>query len=92
MIKWQDDFIQWNDIEFFDFYKKFKPRLPSGYIWTPPITLENTAVAQQSYKLPNDSSVEIDPNGIVTAEMSAKFTTICELNIKKYVYLGLYFK
>ncbi len=87
LFKWKDDFVVWNDIQYFNFYKQFHPRIPVSYIWAPTLMLDNAASEVQYYKLRNDSTVEVDSDGTVTARLIAKFTSNCELNVLKYDFL-----
>ena len=84
ILTWKDDFLAWRDINYSSFYTNFLPRIPVSYIWAPTITLDNSASESQNYKLANDSSVEVIPNGNIAAQMSAKFFSTCEMDIKKY--------
>ena len=78
-ISWHDDNLNWTGIQHHDYYKNFAVHLPKSYIWTPDITVWNSAGANSILKLKNDSILRVYSSGLVSAKISSILDTECDL-------------
>ena len=83
-MEWQDEYLKWNDIPHIDYYKQFTVQIPKGYLWTPEITVWNSAGDTISLNMKNDSILRVSSSGEVSGQISSLLDTECEMELEKY--------
>ena len=57
--------------------------MPKGYLWTPEITVWNSAGETMTLKMKNDSILRVFSTGEVSGQISGLVDTECEMELTK---------
>ena len=90
-MEWHDDYLKWDDIHHIDYYKQFNVQLPKSYLWTPEITIWNSAGETMNLKMKNDTILRVSSNGQVSGQISVLLETECDMNLVKYALIVIKF-
>ena len=83
-LEWHDEYLKWDDIPYIDYYKQFSVQMPKGNLWTPEITVWNSAGETMNLKMKNDSIMRVSSEGEVSGQISSLVDTECEMQLLKY--------
>ena len=82
-LEWHDEYLKWDDIPYIDYYRQFAVQMPKGYLWTPEITVWNSAGETMNLKMKNDSILRVSATGEVSGQISSLVDTECEMELEK---------
>lgn len=82
-LEWQDDYLNWEHVPQFEFYKEFSIQMPKRFVWAPDIFIWNSAGSAMTAKMSNDSILRVSPTGAVSGEISMLIDTECEMLLLK---------
>ena len=86
-LSWHDEYLNWTRIPQHSYYKTFPVNLPKSYIWTPDLTVWNSAGTHTILTWKNDSVLRIFSTGLVTAKISSILDTECDLLLLRSIFI-----